>query len=777
MAHKMLKEILLNFIRKLCSNEVDMNKKLYIVGIVILFLAACSNSQLPENEYDTDLSITHLDISLRTNFEDNRVSTVAKASVRNFSRNDVERAEFWVCPGMNDPDLSADVSHIYYLDKQGKRDLEYSGRTIEDSYNEGYEWEIYSVSFGRAIKPGEKFDLEFEYAMTGKPDHSSSPIWMSKDGIKELFLRGDFYWCPSLFVKIKPGVFAKLYEPSWELSLEYPSGYVGVVDGEPVSREENEGIIKEEWRSLVNGYPQVFICKYKTARLSEEEFTLEIYAPDEELVKKGAENFDNYVKIFKLFAELYGHPGPTTYRIIGSPMQQGGNGLVMGLVIAMRYLERQGDMHTIAHELAHTWWGTLISSYGEGSKFLREAVGDFSAAWAIREIRGEKAFIDRMSRLKRFLFYGYFTRKLPQSHYPLIQQEGYDPTMVVGANYTKGPFVVNQIRIELGNELFFKCLGAFAREYKGKKVDIHDFIATFNQVSGKDLTKLFRDLLWSTDYPIYRLVGFESKKQDDSYKTVVKIRNDGEFGVTCPVLLKTKAGERRELFLVGGRSENELRYVTSEEVVDVIIDPDLTGFHYDPCQKARSDEMDRARKEKIDVSKIHPGNNWGWFNASYIQYLNGNYERAIEILSRYFTNYMKIKDLKAIEEMGREPFSASYIFTRGLYYLADGQNDLAESDFKLSITGMLNSLPLGEKYPYGAEFLGWPNTGVLIETGDKKELISLINLLTGKDFPWDDNLDKAEKERRVEEWKKWWEMQGKNQKLNLMAVRERFSLR
>lgn len=258
-----------------------MNKTFCILALVSLFLAACGTSPLTKNAYDTDLSLTHLDISFRTDFENNRVHTSAKATLENFSANNVEEADFWVCPGMNDPDLSADVSHIYFLDTRGQRDLDYTVRTIEDRYNKGYGWEIYTVSFGRSIKPGEKFDIAFEYMMTGKPDHSSTPIWMSEEGMKELFLRGDFYWCPSLFAHREQGVFPKLHEPSWELRMEYPSGYVGVADGELVGREKNEGFISDVWRSIVNGFPQVFICEYKLAQSSKDGFTLEIYAPDE----------------------------------------------------------------------------------------------------------------------------------------------------------------------------------------------------------------------------------------------------------------------------------------------------------------------------------------------------------------------------------------------------------------------------------------------------------------------------------------------------------------
>lgn len=92
-----------------------------------------------ENEYDTDLSITHLDISLKTDFQSNNVHSVVKASVENFSGSIVENAEFSVCPGNNDPYLSASVKRICVSEKDGKKDLLHTVRRIKDPYFEGYE--------------------------------------------------------------------------------------------------------------------------------------------------------------------------------------------------------------------------------------------------------------------------------------------------------------------------------------------------------------------------------------------------------------------------------------------------------------------------------------------------------------------------------------------------------------------------------------------------------------------------------------------------------------
>ena len=175
------------------------------------------------------------------------------------------------------------------------------------------------------------------------------------------------------------------------------------------------------------------------------------------------------------------------------------------------------------------------------------------------------------------------------------------------------------------------------------------------------------------------------------------------------------------------------------------------------------------------MSKIHPADNWGWFKVSYIQYLNGEFDKAIQTLTEYFMNYMKFRKVSSMEEMGRDIFYASYLFTRGLYYLTNGQNEPAETDFKLAVTGMLETFLAGKKYPYIPDYLGWLHSGVLMETGDKRELASLLHLMTGKDFPWDDDLDEGDKKNRVQEWKKWWENKGKNQKLNLEAIKKQYT--
>jgi hypothetical protein len=154
-------------------------------------------------------------------------------------------------------------------------------------------------------------------------------------------------------------------------------------------------------------------------------------------------------------------------------------------------------------------------------------MAQFSAAWALKRIKGDREFDAFLATQKTLSFDYYLADGTLDDQYPLIEQEGYDSGSIIGANYRKGPVIVNQIRLELGDELFFKSLKAFTEKYKGKNVTMAHFIETFNMVAGKDLRPLFQDLCWSKGYPSYRLVHFESARQKEKYLTRVRIKNEG----------------------------------------------------------------------------------------------------------------------------------------------------------------------------------------------------------------------------------------------------------
>jgi len=729
------------------------------IAIILTFL--CLGSPLrSENVYDADLAVMRLDIQLKTDLSSNSVQTVAKLSIENVSNNNVDKAEFFVCPGMNDPNLRADIGRIRLVHGKTGQDLAYTVRKVEDPYVKGNEWSICEVDLGRPIAPGGKFGLEFEYVMRGLPDHSSAPVWRSAEGIKELFLRSDFQWCPTLYVPTTPGVIANLHQPKWTLRMEYPTGYVGVADGRLVSREKRRGVIRDTWRSLMDSYPHVFVSTYKIERRTADGYTLEFYAPDEEVLEKGAELFDRYARIFSAFVRAYGHPGHPVFRFIGSPVHESGNAVAMGLVVPMDSLTREEQTGFVAHEMAHTWWGWLAPTHGEGSKFLREAMAEYSAFWAARGI-------DRLIRSVSNIFdYDPRPRQAAPRRFlesvPLIHQEGSDPLRVIDANYQKGPLVVNQLRLELGEEVFFRGLRAFIHHFRNKAADIADFIGTFNAVTGKDQTPLFKELLWGTRYPICRLVGFKSERRGDRWLTRVTIRNEGECGWNCPLRLKTAGRDVETLFKLGGRDEKNFRFESPEEVREVVIDPDFVAYQYSPGQELRFWTTHVSRG----------GRHWAYFWKSYAAYASGQYAEAVDAINEHFASAMAAMGTGSIEELSRTrryPDSMYFLFMRGLYNLALGESGRAEEDIKRAIPFLLSYLSKdsGTTGPYIIRSLYADGT---LHENTAKGLGELLRGLTGEDWSWDEDLSETEKTRRLERWMRWWDQVGKYRKLNLKIL-------
>ncbi len=724
-----------------------------LLAMLILCVSASTFAEktTSENPYGTDLSVTNLDIDVKTDFQSNTVDVSVIATVENFSKKTLNRGEFWLCPGgFNDSAFGADVRHVHCLNGDRRTELLCTMHKIDKT------WESYRIAFAQPVAPGGKVLLRFEYTMTGKPDHSSSPILMSEDGVKEIYLRGgDYLWCPTPYYDIKGHV--RMYAPNWTLRITYPTGNAAVVDGELLRRDEKNGWIQDEWKSLTTspGMPYLFLGPYKTARWDEAGMTFEIYVADDALLNKTIAQFETYAQVFQYGSELYGKPTYPTYRLVGSAVAGVGNSFTNGHIVHISELE---NTRLNAHEIAHTWWGGLVSTYGDGSEFLSESMAEFTARW-ILSVMGEDLSPDRS--LSDGNIIGWKQRRYC-CFLPVCDQDSRDPPLIVPANSGLstaparfwGTLVVNQIRQVLGDGVFFRCLRTFVDECRGSQADIEDFIRTINSVSGRNMTSLLNGMLRSGGYASYRVVELESERAGAEYRTRIRIKNEGDFGLSCPLELKTLGGQARKTINVEAGQEKEFGYTTTHRVLNAIIDPDMTTLlQYHPEQKLR---LYKAMLETIDGY----GNNEA-YGASYVHYVQGEFDKAVEPVTRYLDKRRK-----------RDRFN-EFVFMRGIFYLASGDLDLAEKDIKGAFPHMLDALEHDGSVRTPS---GYHNTGA-ISRKDLDEYLSLLGLIAGRRFAFEDGMAEQAKLQRISEWKQWWQRKGKQQKLNPSLLKERFEAR
>jgi aminopeptidase N len=168
---------------------------------------------------------------------------------------------------------------------------------------------------------------------------------------------------------------------------------------------------------------------------------------------------------------------------------------VMGESYGRKVLANESDVWLGAHELAHQWWGNMITCRDWNHFWLNEGIATFMAA-AYKEHRfGRKEYLreidaNRVSYLKVRDAGKERSLVFPNWSNPTAE----DRTLV----YDKGAYVIHLLREELGERDFWAGIRHYTRMYFGKSVTTPDFQRAMEHASGKNLTGFFAKWVYLT---------------------------------------------------------------------------------------------------------------------------------------------------------------------------------------------------------------------------------------------------------------------------------------
>ncbi|MBI3540066.1 MAG: M1 family metallopeptidase, partial [Candidatus Eisenbacteria bacterium] len=148
----------------------------------------------------------------------------------------------------------------------------------------------------------------------------------------------------------------------------------------------------------------------------------------------------------------------------------------------------------VAHELAHQWWGDLVTCRDFHHIWLNEGFATYGEAlW--EESKGGLAAYQADIHLNRFLGPG--TIWVPDAT---------DEARVFDSNlsYDKGSWVLHMLRHVLGDAVFFDALHAYHTQWGYRSATTEDFRDLCESVSGRNLHDFFQQWIYGEYYPIYR---------------------------------------------------------------------------------------------------------------------------------------------------------------------------------------------------------------------------------------------------------------------------------
>jgi aminopeptidase N len=148
------------------------------------------------------------------------------------------------------------------------------------------------------------------------------------------------------------------------------------------------------------------------------------------------------------------------------------------------------DDWAIVHELAHQWWGNLVTCTTLRDFWLNEGITTFmTAAW--KEHRYGRAAYDAelevaRARLGKAQAKGFDMPLAWEGHYPSLG-------MRRAVQYSKGALFMDHLRNTLGEKAFWSGLRRYTRAHAGGTVTSIDLERAMQSASGRDLQPLFAE--------------------------------------------------------------------------------------------------------------------------------------------------------------------------------------------------------------------------------------------------------------------------------------------
>lgn len=217
----------------------------------------------------------------------------------------------------------------------------------------------------------------------------------------------------------------------------------------------------------------------------------------------------------------------------------------------------------VAHELAHQWWGDMITMKSWQDIWLNEGFATFSEALFVEHRDGEQAYRDYMSFMNR-----------PFNTSVFVQDTTSVSSIFNRVVYYKGAWVLHMLRREIGEAAFFRLLREYAADarYRFGNATTPDFRTLAEQTSGKDLEWFFEQWVYRAGRPILR---YAWEYDGASRRLVLRLtqRQEGE-AYRLTIDIAARAGTDTSHFAIehsGGC--REYRLDAGAPVDEVLVDP------------------------------------------------------------------------------------------------------------------------------------------------------------------------------------------------------------
>ncbi len=191
----------------------------------------------------------------------------------------------------------------------------------------------------------------------------------------------------------------------------------------------------------------------------------------------------------------------------------------------------------IAHELAHQWFGDLLTCRDWPHGWLNEGFATYSEIlW-----KEEGESLDEADHQRKLDLETYLDEVKERYARPIVARKFDAPIDLFDRHlYEKGGLVLHELRTRLGDDDFFLAIREYVAAHAGGSVETVDLARAIERTSGKNVDRFFDEYVFRAGHPELDVdVTWDATRK--SVRLAVEQKQEGDaIALTLPVLLVVK---------------------------------------------------------------------------------------------------------------------------------------------------------------------------------------------------------------------------------------------
>ena len=372
------------------------------------------------------------------------------------------------------------------------------------------------ILFTGDFKASKKYTIRFDYTATPK----QTLYFVNEDGNDQIWTQGQgkytSHWLPSI-----DDVNDKI---EFDISVIAPTAYQVITNGKMIKKESlgSRTVWSFDMQQPMSSYlVALAIGDYqKTTFPSTSGVPLEFYYyPEDAFLAEPTYRYSK--KIFDFYEKEIGVSYPwQNYKqvpvkdFLYAGMENTGTTIFSdSFVIDSIGFTDRNYVNVNAHELAHQWFGDLVTATRSKHHWLQEGFATYYALLAEREIFGDDYFYYKLYETAEQL------RELSD------QGKGQKLVAAGGSSltyYQKGAWALHILKETVGASAFAKAVKNYLTKYQFKNVTTDDFMAEVEAVSGQDLTTYKKN--WLNQSAFQAAEALESLKKSSFMRSYFELQ-------------------------------------------------------------------------------------------------------------------------------------------------------------------------------------------------------------------------------------------------------------